>query len=184
VIYLSQSEALYNVSPKTYAHHVCVKDLAAPARVNVIGICVSMPTLVIDDGTGNVMVRGDAACTIGDTVMVIGRTDMYQGKIYISADIVKKVEPEWLFVRRKELNLMPTQKEPEAVPVEKGEKEEDKVNPTSLIPLIKRLDKGGGVLIQDIVEKSSNIHCEQWIEHLIQNGDVFEIMPGKIKVLE
>lgn len=52
-----------------------------------------------------------------------------------------------------------------------------------VIQLIKDLDKGNGVLIEDIIDKSNIKEAEQIINIMIKNGEIFQNMPGKVKVL-
>ena len=50
--------------------------------------------------------------------------------------------------------------------------------------LIKKLDNGDGVLIDDVIRNSNNSNAEGIINKLLENGDIFEITRGKLKVLE
>jgi len=50
--------------------------------------------------------------------------------------------------------------------------------------LIKKLDNGDGASFEDIIKNSKNAKVETIITRLLENGDVFEIKPGKLKVLE
>lgn len=52
-----------------------------------------------------------------------------------------------------------------------------------IIKLIKELDQGNGVLIEEIIEKSPLDKTEDIIEKMLQNGDIFQNNPGKVKVL-
>lgn len=70
--------------------------------------------------------------------------------------------------------------------IEIGEEEikEEKLLPVQkLVKLIKELDSGNGVLIEEVLEKSSLEETEKFIEKMLQNGDIFQIQPGKVKVL-
>ena len=49
--------------------------------------------------------------------------------------------------------------------------------------LIKELDKGEGVLIEEILEKYNIENTENIIKIMLQNGEIFQIQPGKVKVL-
>ena len=50
--------------------------------------------------------------------------------------------------------------------------------------LIKKLDKGDGVAVENIINNFNNDQTENIINQLLENGDIFEIKPGKLKVLE
>ena len=52
-----------------------------------------------------------------------------------------------------------------------------------IIKLIQELDQGDGVLIEEIIEKSPLDKTEDIIEKMLQNGDIFQNNPGKVKVL-
>lgn len=49
--------------------------------------------------------------------------------------------------------------------------------------LIIQLDKGDGVMIEDILEKSPLEKTEELIEKMLENGEIFQNMPGKVKLL-
>jgi len=58
------------------------------------------------------------------------------------------------------------------------------VNKAEIIcKIIDEEDKGSGVLIKDIIEKSNMDDCEKIINDLLENGDIFMVQPGKVKVL-
>ena len=52
-----------------------------------------------------------------------------------------------------------------------------------LTNLIKELDTGDGVLIEELISKSPLNETEQLIEKMLENGDIFQNLPGKVKVL-
>tara|TARA_Y100000310_G_C20640166_1_gene793450 strand:- start:105 stop:854 length:750 start_codon:yes stop_codon:yes gene_type:complete len=51
------------------------------------------------------------------------------------------------------------------------------------IQLIKEMDTGEGVLIDRIIENSTVRESEKIIENLLESGEIFQISPGKVKVL-
>ena len=71
----------------------------------------------------------------------------------------------------------------------KKEKEVDSLNVEEDLPiqkiihLITELDKGDGVFIEEIIEKSTLNETEKLIQNMLENGDIFQNYPGKIKVL-
>lgn len=86
------------------------------ARTNVIATVVdkqtntdnTFSTITLDDGTETIRVKTWKEDTkkledinIGDQVMVIGRIRVYNDEIFITPEIAKKQEPEWLLVRKK-----------------------------------------------------------------------------------
>ncbi len=52
-----------------------------------------------------------------------------------------------------------------------------------LSKLIAELDKGEGVLIEEILEKSLLDKTEELLEKMLENGDIFQNTPGKVRVL-
>ena len=212
-------------------------------RCQIMGIVVgkeqigSMANILLDDGTGKLMVRFFEEnkiferVTIGDCLLVIGRVRVYNEEKYISAEITKKVEPRWLQVsalyERKKKSLEPNTKkeaggesdksqqqekfqertdkeefekkkimasedkqfknslqENQIKPFEEMMVEEDQEIPfQKLVRLIKELDQGDGVAIENLLEKSSLDHTEQYIQQMLERGDIFQVRPGKIKVL-
>lgn len=53
----------------------------------------------------------------------------------------------------------------------------------SLINKIEEMDSGDGVYVDDIVSNVKITDCEQKIKKLLENGDIFEVKAGKVKVL-
>ena len=49
--------------------------------------------------------------------------------------------------------------------------------------LIKEMDDGKGVLIEDLLEKSPIQETEQVLGQMLESGEIFQILPGKVKVL-
>tara|TARA_Y100000310_G_scaffold146139_1_gene145491 strand:- start:353 stop:991 length:639 start_codon:yes stop_codon:yes gene_type:complete len=169
-------------------------------RVNLIGIIVqtekvgSITNFVVDDSTGTMIMRSFEnenfidKVNVGDHVLLIGKVRIYNNEIYINPEICKKVNTLWLQHRIKTINyeiyedvniVEEIQKE---VPEEVGV--EDSLLPVQkLVKLIKEMDTGDGVLIEDILEKSLINDSEKIIERMLESGDIFQNMPGKVKVL-
>lgn len=49
--------------------------------------------------------------------------------------------------------------------------------------LISELDKGEGVMIEELIEKSPLEKTEELVEKMLENGDIFQNMPGKVRLL-
>lgn len=67
-------------------------------------------TITLDDATGQIRVKAFSDDTakldgleIGDTVTAIGFLRVYNDEIYMNPEIVRNVDPKWLFVRKLEL---------------------------------------------------------------------------------
>ncbi|MBI2573322.1 hypothetical protein HYV86_05660 [Candidatus Woesearchaeota archaeon] len=151
--------------------------------------------------------------TVGDVLLLIGRVRVYNQERYLSPEIVKKVNTSWLQVRRLECKsaFSQPQTNPSDALVEKVDQEEenarknnrkqvtelsdecvdeetvetqDNVLPSQKISkLIRDLDTGTGVFIEEILEKSPLAQTEQIIEKMLERGEIFQNQPGKVKVL-
>jgi RPA family protein len=157
-------------------------------RVNVMGIVVqqeilgSVFQLVVDDGTGFMTVRFFEKhklmeeSVVGKSAILIGRVRDYNGK-YLAPEIFKIIDPGWLKVRSATLTPLGSQ-------VVKVEVEEETTLPGQKIStLIQKLDEGTGVLIEEIIERSQMEGTEQLINRMLEQGEIFQITPGKVKVL-
>src|SRR3989344_6960491 len=88
-------------------------------RVNILANCIDKfiqdgekkyATLTIDDASGQIRIKtfGDDIEIIknimqGDTLQIIGNIREWSGEIYLIPEIVKKVDPRWLLVRKLEI---------------------------------------------------------------------------------
>jgi len=64
------------------------------------------------------------------------------------------------------------------------EKTEEVMLPVQkILQLIKELDLGEGAMVDEIIEKSPIVNSEQLIEKMLEKGEIFQISPGKVKVL-
>jgi RPA family protein len=62
-------------------------------------------------------------------------------------------------------------------------KEEILLPSQKIISIVKKLDKGQGVNIEDVIEKSPLNDTEDIIEKMLEKGEIYQNLPGKIKVL-
>ena len=171
-------------------NYIRLIDGTKVSRVNIIGTIVlktdeqNYRSILIDDGSGKLPVRSFEkyevfdGVGIGDVVLIIGRPREF-GEKYIVPEVIKKIEdPAWIEVRKAEL------KKPEV-----GVSEE-KVNGVAVSPadkifsLIKEADKGAGVDVEDIIKKSNISEAEKIIRTLLEEGEIFELKPGIVKILE
>jgi len=216
-------------------------------RVNLTAIIVqkeqisSITNLMLDDGSGKITLRsfeknkGVDNSNVGETIMVIGKVRSYNEEIYLSPEIVKKINPLWLKLRSIELknkinlnpsnedlkeNIEETEKKStndknlisnenndeylneikelkdisieenhseiknDIIDTENNEIQEDHLLPVQkIIEIIKEMDNGEGVMIEEIIEKSTLDNSEKVIEKMLEAGDIFQIQPGKVKIL-
>lgn len=193
------------------ASYLKIGDLNV-SRVNVMAVITVKPendvnSLIVDDGTGELHLRifenksEFEKVSIGDCVLIVGRPREYNGGKYVIPEIVKKVDPSWLKVRKKELEALPhnsssllanpikvqeeakIQKIP-ATSKQSVEPVEDESPTDKVYSFIKKQDKGDGVDVDFIIEVSQVINAENIVNEFLKNGDIFEIKPGRVKVLE
>ena len=146
----------------------------------------------------------------GEIIQIIGRLRKYNQERYISSEIITKVNSFWLKIRIKELGLESKAKEEankiEIIPIQFENKvsssninnvkipeveeevieevKESEMLPTQkILSLIKEIDKGEGAPIEEIVSKSPLKDTEQIIDKMLKKGDIFENLPGRVKVL-
>jgi len=169
------------------------------SRINVIGVAVqksginNYKSLTIDDGTGKISARifeNNALLdkvSIGQIVLIIGRPREFSSEKYILIETIKKVNPVWAKVRKLELGKDVGDKNVllnDNTQINNNESEDVASSlKNKIVRLVKELDKGNGVSIEDISSKDIK-DFEKIIDILLKEGDIFEIKPGKLKVLE
>ncbi len=175
------------------------------SRVNIMGVIVdksgvnnmdNYKSIEIDDGTGKISARvfengiSLDSINVGDIVLVIGRPREFSSEKYILIEIIKKIPPAWAQVRKLELEgKNPEDHNPAQENGISGGKllaEEESVDDgpaNKIIKLIKELDKGEGVAIEEILSKNFK-DVDKIIGMLLKEGGIFEIRPGRLKVLE
>jgi len=182
-------------------NYIITDDGKQISRVNLIGTVVSIPvgqdmnyqSIVLDDGTGRISIRSFDQnkifenIKIGDVVLLIGRPREYGKEVYLLPEILKKIQDKgWIKVRALELQ---NKKEPyikdkeEVFEEAKEDVIEDIQESTAdkIIRIIKEKDIGDGV---DFEEVLNQINDEKIINDLLKKGELFEIRPGILKVLE
>ncbi len=179
-------------------NYLLVEDSQKVYLLNVVGVVVdiqkkgSLTNILIEDKTSQIAVRFFeerevlASLSPGVVVLVVGRLRVYNQEKYISPEIVKPVSPLWLKVR----SLLLTQKEKASSPLpsnspvsQKTDLNETDIPKEKLLELIKQLDSGSGALQEEVIEKSRVKSSERILDQMIQSGDIFQITPGRIKVL-
>ena len=178
------------------AGFIKINDIVV-SRVNLIATVVykteeeqNPNNVMIDDGTGKIILKTFEAflpfskIDVGDMVLVIGKIREFKNEKYIIPEILKKLHNSlWNNVRQFELKDLALVEQKE----EKLEEVVENILPTSsenIYLLIKEIDAGDGVDIDDIIKKSGLDDAESVINRLLENGDIFEIKPGRVKVLE
>jgi RPA family protein len=174
-------------------------ELGNISRVNFLGVLISKDPdgLLFDDGSGRIRIRnfeGNAfdEFKVGELVLVIGRPRMYNEQKYILPEIIKQTDPVWAEFRKKQIELLKRTKKVIRP------KKEDQIQPTEKIHLpnpignnfqkimdfVKDLDNGEGASTDEVIVRSSIPNANDLIYKLIEEGEIFEIKPGRLKLLE
>ena len=162
------------------------------SRVNIVATVVAKPEgylALIDDGTARIALRSfearDYHIDVGDVVLVIARPREFNNERYLMPEIVRRIEnPKWIELRSLELG---NHTEPSGDNIEPA-KSQDTTSPaesfvSKVCGLLRKLDTGSGADYQEIVQ-TLGAQAEATIESLLKSGEIFEIRPGWLKVLD
>lgn len=216
-------------------------------RLNLVAVILNkenvgaITNLLVDDGTGKIVLRSFEEnknienLSVGDSVLVIGKLRKYNQEKYVSPEIIKKINPEWLKLRSLELmnkekiisqnisnnttgSINNKEKEvinvSKIIDVEKNQdfseelvKNKEKIEEIpklvedfpdaneeemvespllpveKLIQMIKEMDSGEGVMIEEIISNSQIKDTEEVLGKMLEKGDIFQNSPGRVKVL-
>ena len=166
------------------------------SRVNVLATIVhksegAYANSVIDDGTGKIQLRAFentnifSKADVGDFILVIGKIREFSNERYILPEILKKTDVRWMAARKLELKSVKAVVDNIDKNINDGdliEKEDSAADDIYL--LIKKLDNGDGASVDELIKSANGSNTEGIINKLMKNGDIFEIKPGRLKVLE
>ena len=174
-------------------------------RINIIGVVVSKNTndCLLDDGTGKIILRSFTTSfdsEIGDFVRVIGKPREFNNEIFINCEIIKKIKnKKWIDFRKKELTLRIEQKtevkeeyiqEVKEKPMNEKQfiekktlVEKELTNAEKIINIIEELDSKDGASMDKVISRSNIVDAEKLIKNLMEEGEIFQIKPGKLKVM-
>ncbi|MCK5449374.1 OB-fold nucleic acid binding domain-containing protein [Candidatus Pacearchaeota archaeon] len=162
-------------------------------RINVLANCVDkyiqegekqFASLTVDDASGQIKLKafGEDIGPLkdvlqGDTLQIIGNVREWNGELYMIPEVIKKVDPRWLLVRKLEI-----QNARKDIPVEeKG----DSGLKNSIMEKIKGAEADGGIdidtIIMDVEASPDLINGE--IKKLLEEGLVYEPRPGRLRYL-
>jgi len=147
---------------------------------------------------------------IGQIIRTIAKPRSFNDEIYLVGEIVKPVKNnKWVELRKLELEKI----SPMVTKIEQQSNEPQTTNNTEqnttnnkdvaekheeviiddapetdntidkVLAIIKEHDKGEGADIEDVIVKANIKDCEQVITNLIREGEIFEVRPGRVKVL-
>lgn len=192
-------------------NYIEIRGSRRVSRVNIIGTIVfkydeegfNYKNLVVDDGSGKISVRSFEKndnmdkLDVGDIILIIGRAREFNNEKYIIPEIMKKIQnPMWMQVRKLEIDdaskniIIETTnneiKKDENLQSEVVHEEVETESSDSrvIFDMIKKLDTENGISIDDLIKKSNFTGVEKLINILLRNGDIFEVKPGIVKVLE
>ena len=190
-------------------NYIITKQGKHISRINLIGTIISKneseqnyQSVIIDDGSGSISLRSFEKnetinnTEIGDIIIVIGRPREYGSEKYIVPEIIKKINnKKWINVRKIELDIenlktaeLPAKEEKvivENIGSDPEEQTKSTISNSKLVyKTVKELDSGQGVDINDIIKKTGIKDTEEIIKKFLREGEMFEISPGRIKILE
>jgi RPA family protein len=187
------NETFQSNAPRERFRFLELKDKKI-VRVNVIANVVEVyhsdgekkyASVTVDDSTGQIRLKafGDSVdlfkdLTGGDSIVVIGVLRIYNGEIYISPEIIKKVDTRYLLIRKMEIEG------PEARIVLSSKKEELNTR-EKVISMIKKGDNEGAD-VENIIMSITDSNPEEInseITRLLEDGLVYEPRPGKVRWL-
>lgn len=183
------------------------------SRVNIIASIISKfenddgsyVTVTLDDGTGNVRLktwREDSAVlkelNVGDLVLIVGKPRNFNNEIYIVPEIVRVLNDlNWLEVRKMELTKDQGVYTGEVKKITDVDQqrivEEDVVSnePSEssrarVMNLIERNSSEEGAELDGVISKSglNERECNDVINDLLKEGEVFSPKPGKVKLID
>jgi RPA family protein len=162
------------------------------ARVNLIANVVDkfiqdekkkFASITLDDASGQIKLKafGDDIEKLksfeqGDTVLTIGMVREWNNEIYLTPEIVKKKEPEYLLLRKLENDLQK--------PKELDKKEVSEVK-DKIVEIIKREETNNGADVKNIITElgAKQEVVNQEIRKLLEEGTIYEPRPGKVRYL-
>ena len=175
-------------------NYVLVNDKQV-SRADIMGVVIDLDqenkSIVINDGSDSISLRifeeKEYKVSIGDIILVIGRPREFNNEKYIVPEIIKKIEnKKWVELRKAELKLIDLLSKGNAEQL--IETEEIVLgannNYNDIFRSIKEIDNGDGADIQEVISRSKVIEAEAIIKNLLKEGEIFEIRPGRVKVLE
>ena len=164
-------------------------------KADTVGAYKSM---VADDGTGQIRLRlFDSESRlferpeVGDFVLIIGKPRHYGEERYIAPELIKPLrDVKWAEVRKLELRLA-VNKQPTTAAAIKDKKNENEMkedavsrDKVEVYKIVKELDTGRGADATEVMMKCASRNADALIKEMIRAGDLFEVSPGKLKVLE
>lgn len=166
-------------------------------------------SIIIDDGTETIRVKTwkeDIKMLddheMGDVVDIIGRVRQYENEIYITPEIIRKIEdPNWELVRELEIiEFMERIKSSTKFQARSVKPQETGIHDSSelvadqnkkgifkdkIVELINNLDKGNGVSSNQLKKLADipEVDFQDVLMELINEGTIYQPNPGKYRIL-
>ncbi len=174
------------------------------SRVNIIATIVNKfvnnekhsGTIVIDDGFDVINVRAWENefhlidnLVIGDLIKIIGRVRMYNDEVYLTPEIIKKVNPNWFALRFIELNRDNQSSNNEQVIINEQSTEQSTLSNSDsnlkddLFNFIKSKGDDGATIEELTSIAGDKKLCINALMELIDEDLIFEPRAGRYKLL-
>lgn len=165
-------------------------------RINIVGNVVDkfesegerrFASITLDDGSGQIRARlfGEEiakfnAIIQGDTLVIIGLLRSFNQELYILPEVMKKIDPKYLLVRKLEIEKeIPKQ-------LTQQQKQEVRALRDEVIDLIKNAEEREGIDKEEIIMKLKQSNPQiisQEIKKLLEEGIIYEPRPGRVRYL-
>ena len=192
-------EGRFNLQNQPFSsQEFCLQDGRVIEKIALSGIIVENqylndnPFLLLDDGSGVITIRAfempEHVRTLpsGCPVKIIGKPKLFMNVVYVFADIIKKLPGIlWFEVWKKtvpRVNIITTPVIPAHPEEQKKRSEEEQQE--KIILFIHKKDSGDGVEVDSIIQESNIPDCDTLLASLLLKGRIFEVGPGKVKVLD
>lgn len=140
-------------------------------------------SVTIDDASGQIRLKafGDEVAEFdkleqGDTLMIVGLLRSWNQELYITPEIMRKVDPRYLLIRKLETDIAAPKQLDRATVAQLKD---------NLIEKLKAAEEQGGIdvdkLIMELKESPEAINSE--IKKLLEDGIAYEPRPGKLRYL-
>ncbi|MFP4112461.1 MAG: hypothetical protein ACLFUO_05670 [Candidatus Woesearchaeota archaeon] len=179
------------------------------SRVNIIGVIIAKSVsdgyMEIDDSTAKIQLRTGSIdysnitnfdnYQLGQVVNVIGKVRIFGSDIYLIPEILRPIKNlKWVELRKLEIkslkkvkslsDIKDTQKKETITKQDIEDKKEENNQTEIVLDKLKSLDMGDGVDIESLSDELKINNSKSIINKLLEQGEIFEIRPGRVKVLE
>lgn len=168
----------------------------------------SYSSILLDDGTETIRAkcwRDDTkildSVNVGNVVILIGRIREFNNEIYITPEIIKPVDYLWTKIRKFELDKLYGKRESVdkilesknigadenmiLISEERISNVPNESNRQRILSLIEKFDSEIGADKEAVISSSGfdKIETNRVIDELLKEGEVFQIRPGKLKLI-